>query len=76
MTTFCFVFQAQYIFIHDTLLEYLTFGVTEVQVRDLRDYIKKLKQPADGGAEMNVDKEFHVRLLPLLLFVSLDSELK
>ncbi|XP_057294079.1 receptor-type tyrosine-protein phosphatase S-like isoform X2 [Hydractinia symbiolongicarpus] len=51
--------EAQYIFIHDTLLEYLTFGVTEVQVRDLRDYIKKLKQPADGGAEMNVDKEFH-----------------
>jgi len=52
--------EAQYVFIHDTLLEYLTFGVTEVQVRNLRDYIKRLQQPTDtGSAEMNVDKEFH-----------------
>ena len=38
--------------------------MTEVQVRDLRDYIKQLQMPAEcGGMEMNVDKEFHVSFI-------------
>jgi len=44
------------------LLEYLTFGTTEINVRNLRDYVKKLQQTADSGVEINLDKEFQVSL--------------
>ncbi|XP_066936906.1 receptor-type tyrosine-protein phosphatase S-like isoform X2 [Clytia hemisphaerica] len=50
--------ESQYVFIHDALLEYLTFGTTEINVRDLRDYVKKLQQTVDSGMETHLDKEF------------------
>nr|XP_047136483.1 phosphatidylinositol phosphatase PTPRQ-like isoform X1 [Hydra vulgaris] len=51
--------EGQYIFIHDTLLEHIIFGVTEVQVQDLRNHVKKMLQTQTGSTETRIDKEFH-----------------
>ncbi|XP_065666598.1 phosphatidylinositol phosphatase PTPRQ isoform X2 [Hydra vulgaris] len=51
--------EGQYIFIHDTLLEHIIFGVTEVQVQDLRNHVKKMLQTSTGSTETRIDKEFH-----------------
>ena len=36
--------EDQYIFIHDAIVDYLESGETEVDVNELRDYIKKQSQ--------------------------------
>ncbi|XP_067028665.1 receptor-type tyrosine-protein phosphatase delta-like isoform X2 [Acropora muricata] len=39
----------QYIFIHDSLLEAVTCGTTEVHARNLLQHIKRLREPVEGG---------------------------
>lgn len=55
-----FALQRQYIFIHDTLLEHLRAGNTEVSIQDLRKHYKQL-QDQDPNLECSrMEKEYGV----------------
>lgn len=53
--------EDQYIFIHDSLLEAVTCGNTEVPARNLSNHIQKLMQPEPGETVTGMELEFKVR---------------
>ena len=55
--------EDQYIFIHDSLLEAVTCGNTEVPARSLSGHIQKLMQPEPGETVTGMELEFKVCLL-------------
>ena len=53
-----FYFQAQYVFIHDALLEAITCGVTEVEAKDLGVRIRELRQVDPETGYTYLENEF------------------
>ena len=56
------LFQDQYIFIHDAILESVTCGGTEIEAGDLRKRLAQLKTKDESG-RTGLDLQFAVRLL-------------
>ncbi|XP_065197878.1 mucin-3B-like isoform X2 [Sycon ciliatum] len=50
--------EAQYVFLHDALLEALNCGHTEVNAMNLRQYISALETTADGDSATNLELQF------------------
>ena len=55
---FPFLLQAQYVFIHDALLEAITSGVTEVEAKDLGTRIRELRQVDPETGYTYLENEF------------------
>ena len=53
------MFQEQYIFIHETLLEAVLFGNTEVHASDLSKYYKKLNEIGENEST-SIEEHFKV----------------
>ena len=63
MCFYCFtvsLFQDQYIFIHDAILESVTCGGTEIEAGDLRKRLAQLKTKDESG-RTGLDLQFAVR---------------
>lgn len=56
--------EDQYIFIHDSLLEAVQCGNTEVPARNLTAHIQKLTAPEPGETVTGMELEFKVMSLP------------
>jgi len=54
--------QRQYIFIHDTLLEHIRAGDTEVDARDLYSHFQSMKKKA-GMRNTLLELEYEVRVM-------------
>ena len=54
--------EAQYIFIHDALLEAIECGITEVQARDLPSHFKKLQATDEATGKTLLEIELQVRV--------------
>ena len=54
-----FVFQDQYVFIHDAILEAVTCGDTHIEANDLEDKLKKL-QMKDQSGKTKLELQFAV----------------
>lgn len=61
--------EEQYIFIHESLLEAVQSGNTEVPARNLYAHIQKLSQPEMGDSVTGMESEFKVRMC--LLFAEI-----
>lgn len=53
--------QRQYIFIHDTILEYISMGETEVTIQNLRNHYKKLQAHDPRTESSLLEMEYKVR---------------
>ncbi len=58
-----FCAQRQYIFIHDTLLEFMSIGKTAVAMQNLRAHYKKLQAQDPKTDSSLLEKEYMVRLV-------------
>ena len=52
--------EAQYIFLHDALLEAIECGITEVQARDLPSHYKKLQATDEATGKTLLEMELQV----------------
>lgn len=52
--------QDQYVFIHDTLLDYITCGDTSISASSLRNKINKMSKVAPGNAMSIYEQQFQV----------------
>ena len=53
--------QRQYIFIHDTLLEAIRMGDTEVSIQNLRAHYKKMQAHDPKADSSMLEQEYMVR---------------
>lgn len=60
VTYYLFVYQAQYIFIHDALMEYVTCGSTEFVVRELPEKLRILNTVDPDSGDSLLVAEFKV----------------
>lgn len=66
MEQFFFYFQAQYIFLHHALLEYLILGNVEIKNIDFKQAYTELTKEKNGVKFMH--QQFHVRCISITFF--------
>ena len=65
LTTSLSSLQAQYVFLHDALLEVITTGWTDISIEQLFDRMTELEEEDDQG-ETGYSNEFNVMLYSTL----------
>ena len=61
------IFQAQYIYTHDALSEYIICGDTSITTKGLRDRMNELSKVS--GGESGYQKQLKVRLTSIVLLM-------
>ena len=63
--------KAQYVFLHDAILEGITTGGTEIPVNNLACHMKELETPDVVDGETGYQKEFSVCTLMYIQYVGI-----